>query len=104
MAVRLFEPVGRRGNAIELASRSGDGWGDPISDSKNRSLVPPETWQWLATQTGFPARRLEWQADLSTGSTESRLVRQDGRQFASQRQQAENRKKAHFKSNNRTKV
>ena len=117
MAVRLFEPVGRRGNAIELASRSGDGWGDPISDSKNRSLVPPETWQWLATQTGFPARRLESraellillaaaarQAELSTGSTESRLVRQDGRQFASQRQQAENRKKAHFKSNNRTKV
>ncbi|MDB4474740.1 hypothetical protein N9023_07000 [Opitutaceae bacterium] len=67
--------------------------------------------------TGFPARRLEpWAERLvllsalaqaqdgGGGQSTDRLVRQDPREAASQRQQAENRRKSHFKSNNRTKV
>jgi hypothetical protein len=42
--------------------------------------------------------------DRVGGRTGDRLVRQDSREAASQRQQAENRRKSHFKSNNRTKV
>ncbi len=44
------------------------------------------------------------EGEASTSTAGSRLVRRDGREAASQRQQAENRRKAHFKSNNRTKV
>jgi hypothetical protein len=83
-----------------------------------KPLIPPATWQWLCRYTGFPARRLERPAELlvllaaaaqeadsgPSGAGATRLVRQDARQAASQRQQAENRRKTHFKSNNRTKV
>lgn len=80
--------------------------------------MPAQAWVWLMRYAGFPARRLEPSAELlvllaaavaendqmtGTGAN-NRLVRQDARQAASQRQQAENRRKAHFKSNNRTKV
>lgn len=84
-----------------------------------KTEVPPATWAWLIRYTGFPAHRLESRAELlvllaaaAEGAGESgvvsgganRVVRQDARQMASQRQQAENRRKTHFKSNNRTKV
>ncbi|MEJ6601337.1 MAG: hypothetical protein ACKVI3_13270 [Verrucomicrobiia bacterium] len=73
--------------------------------------------QWLVRYAGFPGRRLEpWAeqlvllsalveaANIQVKGGDSRLVRQDAREAASQRQQAENRRKSHFKSDNRTKV
>lgn len=87
------------------------------SESTSQDSLPPEAMTWLVRYTGFPARRLEpWaerlvllsalaQAqDRVGGRTGDRLVRQDSREAASQRQQAENRRKSHFKTNNRTKV
>lgn len=89
-----------------------------MAPSSSKSLIPPDTWKWLCRHAGFPARRLEGPAELlvllaaaahggeapAGGAGSNRLVRQDARQAASQRQQAENRRKTHFKSNNRTKV
>jgi len=88
-----------------------------IAVPSSKPLISAETWTWLCRHTGFPARRLEGPAELlvllaaaaageltAAGAGSSRVVRQDARQAASQRQQAENRRKSHFKSNNRTKV
>lgn len=79
--------------------------------------IAPAALHWLVRYAGFPARRLEPKAELlvllaaiadgagtARDGVGARVMRQDARQAASQRQQAENRRKAHFKSNNRTKV
>ncbi len=84
-----------------------------------KTEVPPATWAWLDTLHRFPAHRLESRAELlvllaaaAEGAGESgvvsgganRVVRQDARQMASQRQQGGEPPQTHFKSNNRTKV
>ncbi|MBT5903759.1 MAG: hypothetical protein HOH58_16790 [Opitutaceae bacterium] len=87
------------------------------TESTSSPCLPPDAMTWLVRYAGFPARRLEpWAEQLVLlsalaqaqdhhgGRSGDRLVRQDSRDAASQRQQAENRRKAHFKSNNRTKV
>ncbi|MCC5024837.1 MAG: hypothetical protein J6386_19495 [Candidatus Synoicihabitans palmerolidicus] len=70
---------------------------------------------WLCCHTGFPGRRLAAGAErlvlfaAAAQVEEARVVRAEGKierknnaEDASKRQQAENRRKAHFKSNNRT--
>jgi len=71
---------------------------------------------WLCRHAGFPAHRLPSGAELlvlfaaaaeaetTVAGSEAKVVRSDHSRDASQRQLAENRRHAHFKSNNRVKV
>lgn len=73
---------------------------------------------WLVRHTGFPARRLPREAELlllfaaaasaetgpGGGDAPSIVVRQDPALIAAQRQRAENRRRVHFKCDNRTAV
>ena len=80
------------------------------------SLISASTWRWLFQHAGFPAHRLAAKAELlllfAAASEADALeaggdapkIRQDAALLASQRQLAQNRKHAHFKSDNRTKI
>jgi hypothetical protein len=72
---------------------------------------------WLVRHAGFPARRLPREAELLLlfaaaaaesdnpgDDTRSVVVRQDPALIAAQRQRAENRRRVHFKCDNRTAV
>ncbi|MEZ5275801.1 MAG: hypothetical protein R3F07_05430 [Opitutaceae bacterium] len=81
------------------------------------SSLPPSLLVWLTRHTGFPARRLPAPAELlllfaAAAEAEERqpgrhirqIARKNHAEQASQRQLAENRRHAHFKSDNRTAV
>lgn len=82
------------------------------------SLPPSNVLQWFCRHAGFPARRLDAPAELlvlfaaaaeeeaaeSAAAGGGPIQRKDSARDASQRQLAENRRHAHFKSDNRTKV
>lgn len=73
---------------------------------------------WLVRHAGFPARRLPREAELlllfaaaaeaesegAGGDTRNVVVRKDPALIAAQRQRAENRRRVHFKCDNRTAV
>lgn len=81
------------------------------------STQPPAVLAWLAQHAGFPARRLAAPAELlvlfaaaaeideaEVAAVNGKIERKDSAQIASQRQLAENRRHAHFKSDNRTRT